>query len=112
MSIQERIESDLRGSLQPVHLEVVNESGMHNVPAGSESHFKVVVASDEFAGLPRVRRHQQVYRILKEYLEGPVHALALHTYSGEEWAARSVAPDSPRCLGGASREGANPDGGE
>lgn len=105
MSVGERIESQLRTALEPVHLEVINESDMHNVPPGSESHFKVVVASAQFAGLPRVRRHQQVYRLLQEELAGPVHALALHTYSEEEWGHRAEAPESPRCLGGAAREG-------
>lgn len=42
------IETKIRECLQklsPSHLEVVNESYMHNVPKGSESHFKVLVVS-------------------------------------------------------------------
>ena len=41
--IRERIEEKLRAAFQPVFLEVVDESYRHNVPAGSESHFKVVL---------------------------------------------------------------------
>ncbi len=106
MSVQQDIEQRLLRELQPNHLEVVNESHMHNVPPGSESHFKVTIVCRSFAGQSRVRRHQSVYRLLKEALQGPVHALALHTYSHEEWSARSNAPESPHCLGGAARENA------
>ena len=48
--IRERIEEKLRAAFQPVFLEVVDESYRHNVPAGSESHFKVVLVSDRFTG--------------------------------------------------------------
>ncbi len=44
--IRERIEEKLRAAFQPVFLEVVDESYRHNVPPGSESHFKVVLVSD------------------------------------------------------------------
>ena len=44
------IERKLTEGLDAVHLEVINESGQHNVPAGSESHFKVVVVSGDFEG--------------------------------------------------------------
>lgn len=101
MQVQRRIEDKLRSALSPSHLEVVNESYRHSVPPGSESHFKVVVVSDGFAGQPLVRRHQAVNRILAEELRGGVHALALQTLTGGEWAERHGAvPDSPACLGG------------
>lgn len=50
MSLQALIERKLRDELEPSHLEVINESGMHNAPAGAESHFKVVVVSEKFEG--------------------------------------------------------------
>ena len=55
MTIQETIEQKIATSLAPVHLEVINESHMHNVPPGSESHFKVVIVTDTFDGVTRVR---------------------------------------------------------
>ena len=51
--VQERIIGKLAEALDLQHLEVVNESGNHNVPAGSESHFKVVLVSENFEGLLR-----------------------------------------------------------
>ena len=105
MIIQQTIESRLADELAPQWLEVVNESDQHNVPANSETHFKLVVVTDAFAGKRQVARHQSVYRILAEQLAGPVHALALHTYTPQEWQQRNAAsPDSPQCLGGSKSE--------
>lgn len=100
MSIERRIRELLDSALQPAWLEVVNESGQHNVPAGSETHFKVTLVAEAFAGLSRIGRHRRVNQLLAELLAGPVHALALHPYTPAEWAARGEAPASPPCLGG------------
>jgi len=104
MSIESVIIEKLSRGLTPSHLEVINESHMHNVPPGSESHFKVVIASGEFADLSRVKRHQRVYQLLAEELRGGVHALAVHTYSVEEWGSRGESPASPPCLGGSKAD--------
>lgn len=100
MKIQSAIDEKLQAAFQPSHMTVVNESHMHNVPPGSESHFKVVLASAAFEGKRQVQRHQLVYGALKVELAGEVHALALHTYSPDEWLAKGAAPASPPCLGG------------
>ncbi len=105
MFVQSRITEKLSAGLEPAHLDVVNESHQHNVPAGSESHFKVVLVSERFAGQRDVARHRQIYSLLAEELAGPVHALALHTYTPEEWQQRAApAPASPQCLGGSRHE--------
>jgi len=104
MIIQQQITDKLMEQLSPSHLEVVNESHMHSVPANSETHFKVVLATDAFDGKRPVQRHQMVYGILSEELAGEVHALALHTYTPEEWAATITAPESPQCLGGSKAD--------
>ncbi|MDP2244777.1 BolA family transcriptional regulator [Pseudomonas sp.] len=84
-------------ALDPLHLEVLDESHMHS--RGLETHYKAVIVSPLFAGLNAVKRHQKVYASLGE-LMGQVHALALHTYTPEEWAQQGVAPASPTCKGG------------
>ncbi len=105
MNVQERMERKLRDGLEVFHLEVANESDQHNVPAGSESHFKVVVVSPSFEGRNLVARHREVYRLLDEELRTGVHALALHTYTEADWReAEANAPDSPRCRGGKAKE--------
>ena len=101
MIVQQEIERRLQQHYTPGRVEVANESHMHSVPENSETHFRVVIVSDAFDGQRKVARHQQVYALLADQLEGPVHALALHTYTPEEWQERQgQAPQSPDCLGG------------
>lgn len=95
------IEQKLADGIALKHLEVINESGNHNVPPGSESHFKVILVADEFIGQRLVARHRRVNEILADELRGSVHALAIHTYTEDEWRARNGdAPLSPPCMGG------------
>ena len=104
MSVQQTIENKITEALSPSHLMVVNESYMHSVPPGSESHFKLVVVTDSFDGVPRVRRHQTVNGILKDELAGPLHALSMETLTPAEWERKGgVVRESPDCLGGGKR---------
>ena len=104
MVVQQEIEALLQ-RFNPDFLEVLNESHRHSVPPNSETHFKVVLVSSLFEGKRKVARHQQVYAALAAQLEGPVHALALHTYTPAEWQERQqAAPQSPDCLGGSKAE--------
>lgn len=98
--IYQKIRNKLEENFRPEYLELVNESHMHSVPPNSETHFKLVMVSEEFKGLRPVQRHQAVYKLLAEELAGGVHALALHLYTREEWAVQGAAPDSPACMGG------------
>lgn len=101
MTIQQTIESKISERLKPAHLEVRNESSMHNVPPGSESHFKVTVVSEQFEGKNLLMRHRMLNETLAEELAGPVHALALHTMTPAEWVKKGgKVPDSPLCHGG------------
>lgn len=101
MKIQTNIEDKITQALQPEFLEVVNESNMHNVPPGSESHFKVTVVSREFDNKMLVARHRLLNQLLKEELDGPVHALSLHTLTPAEWQEKNgEIRKSPPCLGG------------
>ncbi|WIO73348.1 BolA/IbaG family iron-sulfur metabolism protein [Porticoccaceae bacterium LTM1] len=104
MNTQSQIEQKLAAALNPSHLEVHNESHMHSVPANSETHFKVVIVSEQFSETRKVKRHQTVYSLLSDELAGGVHALALHTYTPEEWGERVSAPQSPNCMGGSKRD--------
>jgi BolA protein len=101
MTLQQTIESKLNEALSPEHLEVVNESHMHNVPPGSESHFKITVVTGAFEGKRLVARHQIINGLLADELAGPVHAMALHTLTPDEYFDRAGrVPDSPPCQGG------------
>lgn len=100
MKIQQTIENKIHAALSPSVLEIENESHRHGGPA-TESHFKLTVVSDQFDSLNRVQRHQRVYAVLADELQGEVHALALHLHSPQEWAEQGgKVPDSPDCRGG------------
>jgi BolA protein len=99
MSVQAIIEEKVQKALQPQTMTVENESHRHSGPA-TESHFKLTVVAEEFAGQSLVKRHQQLYQLLSEELAGGVHALALHLYTPQEWEERQAAPPSPDCRGG------------
>jgi BolA protein len=94
------INEKLAKAFSPSHLEVINESASHNVPEGSESHFKVIISANFFREKTAVKRHQAIYAELSEELRNPIHALSLHVYSEEEWESLDAVPISPKCLGG------------
>lgn len=103
--VQHAIETKLGEQFNPSVLQVLNESHMHSVPPNSETHFKVVVVSDQFAGKRSVARHQMIYQTLAEEVAGPVHALAIHTYTNDEWQQTGAeSPASPTCRGGSKAD--------
>ena len=101
MSRKTIIEQLLQENLAPLHMELVDESHMHNVPPNAESHFKVTVISDRFVGESLVSRHRRVNKLLRGEFESGLHALALHTWTPAEWFEKGEqALPSPPCLGG------------
>lgn len=98
MNKQETITEKLNQAFSPEHLEVINESHMHSGP-NTESHFKVVIVSDEFKDKMLIARHRLVNKALEDDLKD-IHALALHTMTMEEWFKKGGAPESPPCAGG------------
>ncbi|MFC4700459.1 BolA family protein [Glaciecola siphonariae] len=105
MKVQKQIESTLQDALPIQWLNVENESHMHSVPENSETHFKVTVVSQAFETKRLIARHRMINSLLSEQLAGPVHALALHTYTPSEWQEKHGAvPASPNCLGGSKAE--------
>jgi BolA protein len=100
VSLQQRIEQKLSSSLTPSVLEVINESSMHSVPVGSETHFKVVIVSQAFEGKALVERHRLVYGALGEEMKSGIHALAITSRTPSEWEKTSEVAKSPPCLGG------------
>ncbi len=105
MTMQSTIETKIQTALSPAHLEVMNESHMHNVPPGSESHFKLVIVTDQFAGVSRVARHQKVNGILADELKNSIHALSMETLTPDEWTAKGgQIMASPLCHGGSKAD--------
>ncbi|MCF8999880.1 BolA family protein [Acinetobacter nectaris] len=98
MNLQQQL-AEYLGVLNPTHLEIINESVNHGgYYPGKESHFKVIIVSQVFHGMRAVQRHQKVYSSVHNLLAvdgGSIHALALHTYSENEW--NGHVPKSPEC---------------
>ena len=88
MSVAALIEKKLEAALEPIRLEIVDESHLHvghlNAPKGGESHFHVTIAAAAFEGQNQVSRQRKVYEILADELAGPVHALSLSTLTPDE----------------------------
>ena len=96
LSLEQQLIERLQ-QLSPSHLEVVNESAGHGgYFPGKESHFKVIVVSDVFAGLRLVQRHQKIYAAAGDLLgPGNIHALAIHAFVADEWVGQDTS--SPEC---------------
>jgi BolA protein len=81
MTVETAIRAKLEAAFRPASLEIVNEShlhhGHHGSPGTAESHFRVNIVSESFAGKSRVERHRLVNEVLKDELAGPIHALAI-----------------------------------
>ena len=103
MSVQASIEHKLMTQLSPQSLTVENESHKHS--RGDNSHFKLTLVAEIFAGLRPVQRHQKVYGVLADELASGVHALAIHAFTPEEWQSRTLpVPDSAKCMGGSKQD--------
>lgn len=102
--VETSIRSKLTAALEPAHLEVLNESHMHAVPLGSESHFRVLVVSECFEGLSLLQRHRLVNETLKDELSGRIHALAIQAKTPQQWGVNPSLAKSPPCLGGSRHD--------
>ena len=76
----------LTASLEPVVLELVDDSAAHAGHAGARSgaHFNLRIVSARFAGLPRIARHRLVYDALRPWMAEGVHALAIDARTPDE----------------------------
>ena len=100
-TIQKQIENKITQALKPQHLSVINESNKHNVPAGSESHFKVIIVAEEFNNCTLIDRHRKINELLAAELASDIHALSLRTLTPEEWQrSEGEVTETPPCMGG------------
>ncbi len=88
MSVEDAIKQTLTDVFSPSGLKVLNQSHLHaghaSSPGTGESHFKVEVVSDKFAGLSRLERHRLVNEALGDQLAGPLHALSIRAVTQAE----------------------------
>jgi BolA protein len=93
LSIAAQLRLSLERALQPLRLEIVDESARHHGHAGwrpeGETHFRVVVVSAAFAGQSRVARQRLVHAAAGELLQGRIHALSIRALTPDEAAAET-----------------------
>ena len=94
--IEKKIINRLNENFKLASLKIVNESSMHNVPEGSESHFKIVIVSDNFIKKSLIQRHKEVYKALGEIMND-IHALSIHAFDNKEFELNPMILDSPQC---------------
>lgn len=76
-------------TLQPSHLDIIDESHLHAGHAGAKSgggHYRIHLVSSDFVGKNTMSRHRMVYSALAELLKREIHALTLRTETPEEFA--------------------------
>ena len=89
----------LVAAFAPTFYEVVNESHLHHGSQHTESHFKIIVVTPQWTGVPRLQRHREVMACLNLEL-AEIHASSLHLFSPHEWAEKDPKHvSSPRCAG-------------
>lgn len=94
---EEIIKDLLTRGLKVQHLEVVNESHMHSRP-GNDTHYKILVVSEEFEGKNRVQRQRLIHEILAEEFNKGLHALTQRALTPKEWAQTDLNSfKSPAC---------------
>jgi BolA family transcriptional regulator, general stress-responsive regulator len=87
MDIASTLRSRL-SDLSPVALEIHDDSAQHAGHAGAASgagHFSLLIVSEAFNGLPRLKRHQTVMARVADLLPHPIHALSIRALAPEEY---------------------------
>lgn len=83
-----RLRAKLESALSPLSLDIEDESARHAGHAGAreggETHFRIHIVSEHFAGLSRVERQRKVYAAVADELAERVHALSLVTLTPDE----------------------------
>jgi BolA protein len=85
------VASEIRGrlaALEPLALEVVDESAKHEGHAGAapggQTHWRLTIVSPRFTGQSTVARHRMIYEALGGLMQHPIHALAIQARAPEE----------------------------
>ena len=94
MLVADTIRDRLSAKLAPRRLRIDDDSHQHVGHAGArpggQSHYRVEIVSDTFAGMTRVARHRLIYDILADLLAGTVHALQLRALTPDEEVAAEI----------------------
>jgi BolA protein len=82
-----RLRARLTEALQPVSLEIIDESARHAGHAGAASgggHFIVNIVAAAFQGKTPIQRHRMVYDAVGEMMHAEIHALSIQAKTPQE----------------------------
>jgi BolA protein len=94
--IENKIINTLNDCMDIFSLKILNESFMHNVPEDAESHFKIVIVSNDFNNLSDIKRHKLVYKYLDTIMDD-IHAISIQSFNEDEFKLNPTVLDSPEC---------------
>jgi stress-induced morphogen len=97
---EQRLRKLLKDRFPDAEISLENESSSHAVPPGSETHFKLLIISAEFASHSRIERSRMVQNLLQAEFGSGLHALSIRAITPDE-ANRGAGEGfvSPHCLG-------------
>jgi acid stress-induced BolA-like protein IbaG/YrbA len=76
--------------VQPTEIAALIETSLTgaevHVTTDGQGHYEAIVISELFAGKRSVPRHQMVYAALGTRVGREIHALAVKTFTPDEWA--------------------------
>lgn len=78
----ELIKEKLTQAFQPTELTITDDSHLHAGHAGAKSgkgHFTVIIKSESFANMRKLKQHQAIYSVLDSLMETDIHALSIQS---------------------------------
>ncbi|CAK65827.1 unnamed protein product (macronuclear) [Paramecium tetraurelia] len=91
----------LTSDFTPQHLSIINESNLHSVPKGSETHFKITIVSNEFENKSHIQRHRSIYQSIDNLKNDyKIHAIQITAKTSNEWQQSTEVNPTPSCRGG------------
>ena len=76
--VEQAIADKLSSSFKAARVAIKNESHLHS--RGTETHFNVVIVSEQFKDKSKVKQHQLVYSALGDLMP-KIHALTITCYA-------------------------------
>ncbi|MGH8736636.1 MAG: BolA family protein [Burkholderiales bacterium] len=77
--------------LEPVRLELLDESAKHQGHAGwkpgGNTHWRLTIVAEAFRGKPTLARHRMIYQALGKLMDDPIHALTIAARAPDEGSA-------------------------
>ena len=83
----ERLVRERLSVLQPLRIELIDDSAKHAGHAGARSgggHYRLHIVSEAFSGKATLARHRLVHAALDELMRSKIHALSITSLTPQE----------------------------